>query len=144
METWYAQAFMCSVIELEIALYFNLTANFYSPSRFSFTAFISCSLISLSSLPSSLVSLCTWKRQACLVAGYEYSSPASLLLFVPGLLRACPLIYPPLLLPLLNPSFVLQLSTSPSVSSVYWRRPLTLFLSFCVLYVLEHIKARTS
>lgn len=45
---------MCSVIELEIALYSNLTANFYSPPHFSFTAFIAFSLISLSSLPPCL------------------------------------------------------------------------------------------
>lgn len=91
-----ALAFMCSVIELEIALYSNLMANFYSPPLHSFTAFTAFSLIFVSplplSLPCSLVSLCTWKRQACLVPGYEYLSPVYLLQFMPGFLRARPLV----------------------------------------------------
>lgn len=92
--TW--KAFMCSVIELEIALYSNLTVNFYPlPTAHLLPLSFSVSTLSLShpSLPAffpSLVSLCTWKRQACLVPLYEYLSLASRLLFMPGLWRAHP------------------------------------------------------
>lgn len=44
---WTARAFTGSVIELEITLYLNLTANFYSPLHLSFTAFITLALVFL-------------------------------------------------------------------------------------------------
>lgn len=115
--TWKAQAFMCSVIELEIALYSNLTANFYCPPHFSFTGFIAFSLIFLSSLPPCLPLMfpCAHESDRPVWSRVMNIKVLPLCFCLCKAFRGHVHSFSFLLLLLLNPSSVLHLAPSPQL-----------------------------